>query len=48
MFHGLHSLAFSDSELTFETMNPFGHYDRTPCLGDRPITRPLRTQDSKT
>jgi len=39
-------LACSDSELTSETMNSFIHFGRTPWTGDRPISRPLPTQDT--
>jgi hypothetical protein len=31
-FHGLGSLACSDSELTSETVNPFRHFARTPWM----------------
>jgi hypothetical protein len=33
----------SDSELTSETLNRFGHSDRSPWAGDRPIARILPT-----
>jgi hypothetical protein len=38
----------SHSELISETMNPFRHFVRIPWTGDRPIARPLRTQNSIT
>jgi hypothetical protein len=46
--HGLGPLASSESELTFETMNPFTYFCRTPWTGVRPIARPLPQQDSTT
>jgi hypothetical protein len=42
---GLCPSAALDSELTFETVNPFRHTGRTPWTGDRPIEKLLRTQD---
>jgi hypothetical protein len=35
-------------ELIYESMNPIGHFSRTPWAGDRPIARPPHTQDNKT
>jgi hypothetical protein len=29
-------------------MNPLRHFGRTPWIGDRPIARPLTTEDSET
>jgi len=37
--HGLAPLAYSDSELTSETMNPFRRFGRTPWMGNRTITQ---------
>jgi len=48
MFHGLGPLTCSYSELTSETVNAFRHFGRTPWTGDRPIARPIPTQDSTT
>jgi len=45
-FHGLRPLACSVSELTSETVNPFGHFGRTPWTGDRPISMSIPMQDS--
>jgi len=47
MFHRLGPLACSDSALTSETMKPSRHFGRTPWMGDRPVSNPLHTQDSK-
>jgi hypothetical protein len=44
VFHKLSPVACSESELTSETMNPFGHFGRTPWMGDGPISRPLNLQ----
>jgi len=41
-------MAYSAVELTFETTNPFHHFGRTPWTVDRPIARPVPTQDSTT
>jgi hypothetical protein len=44
MFHGLGSLACFESELTFETVNPFRYFSRTPLNGIcPPIATPVRT-----
>jgi hypothetical protein len=45
---GLNNLACWDLELTPETMNSFKHFGRTHWTGDRPVARPLPTQDSRT
>jgi hypothetical protein len=47
-FHGIGPLACSEPELTSEAVNPFRYFGGTPCLGDRPVARPVRTQDSTT
>jgi hypothetical protein len=48
-YHELDPVAYSNSELTSETMTtPSSHFGRTPRTGDRPIARPLLTQDSTT
>jgi len=47
-FHRLGLVDCSDSELTSKTLNTFKYYGRTPLTGDRPIARPLYTQDSTT
>jgi len=39
-------LAFSDTELTSETIYHFRRFGRTPRTGDRPIARSLPTWDS--
>jgi hypothetical protein len=44
--HGLGLLASSKAELTTETTNPFQHFGRIPCTGNRPIARILPTKDS--
>jgi len=41
-------MAYTNSELTSETMKPLRHFCRTPWTGDPPITRPVPTQDSTT
>jgi len=46
LFHGLGPLACSDSELTSETMKRSKCFGRTPWTGNRPIAKPLPTQDS--
>jgi len=43
MFHGLSPLASSESELTSETMNPFGYCGRNTSMGDQPIARTIST-----
>jgi len=48
MCQGLGSLASSDSELTHETVNLLKQPARPPWMGDRPIARPLPTQESTT
>jgi hypothetical protein len=34
-------VAYSESKLFYEILNPFRHFDRTPLAGDRHIARPL-------
>jgi len=46
--HGIGSLTFSDSEFTSEIMNTFQYFGRNPWMGDRPISRLLLTQNSRT
>jgi hypothetical protein len=48
VFELLGSVAYLDSELTSEIMNTFRRFDKNSWMGDRPITRPLPTQDSTT
>jgi len=46
--HRLGPLAYSESELTSETKNPFRHFGRIPWIGDQPIAGPLPIQDITT
>jgi hypothetical protein len=48
MCRGLGLLVCSGSELTSETMNPFGHFGSNPWTGDWPTSRSLPTQGSTT
>jgi len=41
-------VAYQESELTYETVNPFTEFDRTPWTKYRPIAWPLPRQDSTT
>jgi hypothetical protein len=41
-------LTCSESDLTSGSMNPFRHFGRTPWTGDRPIAKPLPTQERTT
>jgi len=47
LIHALGPLACSDSELTYETMNPFRHTGRTLWMGDRPSARHPPTQERR-
>jgi hypothetical protein len=40
--------AYSSSQLSCESMNYIRHFGRTPWTEDRPVVRPLSTQDSTT